>query len=351
MFGQNKILSLIFFSLIAVFANAQETSIADTSLWIKTPLKFVTASVKLPYSSNVEKKDVYTAKGLQSLYYLKAEHKALELSFTASMRQVSSKEYKKALQEEINRLAVQFGGYPNSFKEKDINNLSYEYVIIYLSDRKTITSRIYYIDDYLVMLTAVAPEKDKYNNIVQYFLNSFIYKKSANSNVANNSKNKNKSNNNKQTKDKKIPEWILHNDSAFLAKFPSEPSIKKYIVETPNQEKYCVNNYYFQYASDNSAYLISERKYEYALSITTDSLFNLAIQTISKEQKSKILSEQYLYAYQFPTKEYIFSSRKAYYRLRYCFANNTLYQILYSGNKKQVFDLKHENFFNSFVVK
>ncbi len=345
-------LFLIYFIILTNYhIKAQEASISDTSLWIKTPLKFVSASVKLPYTSTLEKKDVYTAKGLQSLYYLKAEHKALELSFTASMRQVSAKEYKKALQEEINRLAVQFGGYPTTYKEKDKNGLSYEYVLIYLSDRKTIFSRIYFIDDYLVMLTGIAPEKDKYNNIVQFFLNSMIYKKTNSTVVNQKSKNAKSKNKSSKSKSKKTPEWYQYNDSSFIAKFPAEPNIKKYYIQNNSIESYLVNNYYFQYSEDNSAYLISERKYDFALGISSDSLFNLAIQTLTKEQKSKILSEQYLYAYQFPTKEYIFSSRKVYYRLRYYFANNTLYQILYSGSKQQVYDLKNEQFFSNFTIK
>lgn len=341
---------LFFFYLIlfAFILKAQEATIADTSLWIKTPLKFVTASVQLPYSSSLEKKDVYTSKGLQSLYQLRSEHKALELSFTASMRQVSAKEYKKALQEEINRLAVQFGGYPTTFKEKDKNNLSYEYVVIYTSDRKAIVSRIYFLDEYLVMLTAVSPEKDKYTQLLNYFLQSFVYKKSTNTVVSNKSKPKSSKTKSNQ---KKKELWIDFIDSSFLTKFPSTPNIKKYYINTNSNNAYVVTNYYFQNPEDNSAYLVSERNYNYNIEISSDSLFKLAAQTLIKEQKGKILSEQYFYAYQFPVKEYIFSSRKTYYRLRYVFAKNTLYQVLYAGNKKQVFDLQHDKFFDEFVVR
>lgn len=340
---KNILIGIIF--LKSNFINAQEININDTLLWVSSPLKFVTASVKLPSTSSLEKKDIYTSKGLQSLYYLKSDFKTYELSFTASMRQVNSKEYKKALQEEVNRLAVQFGGYPNTFKEIDNNNLNYDYVVIKLSDKKIVESRIYFIDDYLVMLTTVSPDKDKFGAVVQYFFNSFVYTRYNNNNITANTKpTQNK-------KNSKEPIWQAYNDSTFFIKFPAEPTIKKYFVETNEQEKYIVNNYYLQFSENNSAYLISERKYNYVLDISADSLFNLAIKTLSENQKSKLISEQYFYAYKFPIKEYIFSSRKVFYRLRYCFAYNTLYQILYSGSKKQVLDLKNETFFSSFVIK
>ena len=322
---------------------AQNTSsINDTTKWINTPLKFVFATIKFPQQTNLEKKDIYTTNGLQTLYFFKSELTAIDLTLSVSMRQVSTKEQKKATQEEINRMAVQFGGYPNVYKEKDKNGRNYDYILIHTLEGKVISSRIFYIDGYLVILSTVANQANKNQTVVDTFFDSFTPFSSINSNE-HNVVDKNKQPNSE------IP-WIVFKQDNFTSKFPIEPNSKTYVVQQVDSTYYLVKNFYLQKGDKSLSYLVSERNYPYQLGITADSLFKTAFDALKLEGKGKLKSETNLFGYKFPAKEYVFTSRKAYYRLRYFFANNALYQVMIAGNKKQVTDLKNEQFFQSFQI-
>lgn len=340
--NSRRYLTFLLFILIAGIGFAQTSYLpeTDTSKWTKIPLKFVYATVLFPNQTSLEKKDIYTEKGLQSLYYLKNDFQQNDMVLSVSMRQVNSKEMKKALQEEINRLAVQNGGYPNTYKEKDKANLSYEYVLIFTSDQKSIVSRIYYLDEHLIILTASYKDKN-YQPTADYFLNSLAY------NTKQTTENKEKNKPNQLANNKP---WFGFKTTKFEAKFPVEPNQKTVVVNRENGTSYTVSNFYHQDEKQQLSYLISERNYDYKLDFDADSLFKLAFNTILAKNTGKIQTDLKLTSYKFPTKEYVFVSRKAYYRLRYIFANNTLYQVMLVGNKKQVFDLKNETFFSSFQV-
>jgi len=344
----------LFFSLFVqvCFLSAQSGDsniFQDTTTWIKTPLKFVTATIDFPQQAPLGKKDIYTANGLQTLYYIKNEISTIDLTLTASMRQINAKEVKKAMQEEINRIAVQYGGYPNVFKEKDKNNISYEYVLVHTLDEKIISNRIYYVEGYLVILSVVFPQGNKNNKLLaDYFFNSFNPSVATSVGQLPISKTKNK---HKQQQVSVSDNWVDFEAEMFSAKFPVEPNSKTYVVFQADSTNYTIKNYYFQNQSNSLSFLVSERNYTYQLGISADSLFKMAFNILRTEGNAKLQSETNFFGYKFPAKEYVFTSRNTYYRLRYFFANNSLYQVMIAGNKKQVTDLRNERFFNAFQIR
>lgn len=335
----------LFVQTCFLFAQSgNSNAIQDTTIWIKTPLKFVFATIKFPQQAALEKKDIYTSNGLQTLYFIKNEINSANLTLSASMRQVSVKEVKKATQEEINRIAVQQGGYPNVYKEKDKYNIPYDYVLVHTLEGKIISNRIYYLDGYLVILSAITSQSNKNQPLVDFFFNSLETSIVSVTEKPNSSKNKNK----QQTM---FSDWVHFEKDMFVVKFPIDPNSKTYIVYQADSTNYSVKNYYYQKQDNSLSFLVSERNYAYQLEISADSLFKLALSTLTAEGNGKLLAETNLFGYKFPAKEYVFTSRKAYYRIRYFFANNSLYQVMIAGTKKQVTDLQNEQFFDAFQIR
>ncbi|MEZ4879850.1 MAG: hypothetical protein R2801_06780, partial [Chitinophagales bacterium] len=108
------------------------------------------------------------------------------------------------------------------------------------------------------------------------------------------------------------------------------------------------NNYYFQDESNNVSYLISQRNYEQQQN--ADSLIQIAFQALSNYINPKIEEEKESWLIRANNREYVFKYNKIYYRVRYIYSNDSLYQLLVVGNKKSVNQIKNANFFEQFIV-
>ncbi|MCB9034408.1 MAG: hypothetical protein H6553_11255 [Chitinophagales bacterium] len=341
-----KLLLLLTFCIISattILAQDANISIADTSSWYKTPLQFINGSIKFPYKTTMDKKSIYTEKGLQTQYLFKAEHKALDLQFEVSLRPlISIKEAKTAIKEEIQRITVENGAYPITDKAIDNKGRAYTSVSIVTPDKKTSNYRIYILDDYLTTVTGSYFGKNNYTAIFNYFFNSLEYNPTE---IITNNNSKDKKT---KSKNKNITNWQSFAYDGFECQFPNEPKLKKDVIASNDTVKYIVNNYYFQDESNNVSYLISQRNYEQQQN--ADSLIQIAFQALSNYINPKIEEEKESWLIRANNREYVFKYNKIYYRVRYIYSNDSLYQLLVVGNKKSVNQIKNANFFEQFIV-
>ena len=204
------------------------------------------------------------------------------------------------------------------------------------SSNEYIKLKCFIVDQYLLTIYVVAANGQN-QSLIDEYLNGLFIRETSNELIANKTK----------VAESRHMEWEEVVFDKFKLSFPIAPfEQKQIIINGENQEAFV-----YHYANDqynNIVYLIGvlESMNDWKI----DQACSKAIYTLEEQLSAKVMDRKDIEFLRFPAREFILQKRKNYYRVRYYFIENKLYQLVVQSNFHNINSFQIEQFYDSFTL-
>lgn len=329
----------------------------DTSAWKIAKLPGSALQIKFPENPSFGERQIYTSKGLQKIQTATYGDPVFNLQYQISISQVAyglkMKDVRPLFEEEIQRYAINFGGYPvlnKPFSGDGYEELTFE---IFTKPNKYIRGKLIYNNGYISSFLVSGSPPQIFSLPANYFFSQIIGYADLSAKKENVQPVKNTTP--KKGKTPKAPKitnqlpWFKFVAPEFEAEFPIKPTEKIFKIENLNGEDYLSKNYFSKLISKKLNFVGSFSQ-TFNDNTNTEFIFNHAIQSVLKEVNGKVISENSLIFMKYPCKEYVVAAKKNVFRIRYYVAPNGFYQVLVKGTVKSIENEEATRFINNFKI-
>ncbi|MBX7226780.1 MAG: hypothetical protein K1X55_12180 [Chitinophagales bacterium] len=327
----------------------------DTSKWVQSSVPTANIGYKFPVPPSFEEKQIYNSKGIQKIQSASYTDLVFNLNYNVQYRALSSgmkgKEIDAVFNEEIQRLSINFGGYPTI--KKRIGGASYEemYLEISFKPDKILRCRLIYAQGSLINFYIVGTAPAIFSLPTSYFLDNISGLETTPSASSNSTSNPtvSKKKKGKEKPTAKILTWVKFTSKEFNAEYPYKPQEKIYKIEDGNANFYYSKNYFTRLSGRNLSMVgsVSTKDYSYA---NPETQFVIAIDKIRQETGAVIESEKTFSYIRFNNREYILKSKKDFYRIRLYLTPAGFFQVMVKGSLEEINSPDADYFIQNFKI-
>ncbi len=304
----------------------------------------LSAGVRIEMPANVyQKKEtvfVQNRPTVMTIYVAEEDFSGTKYFFTSLKveGEISKKRKKKILHESLVLASVRH--IAKTFNKSKIS-MSDQYIGVQAelltSDNQYIKLRSYMIEQYLVTVYVVSKNNENQTAIDDY-LNGLSLSHSSNELVGDavNSIHKDEY------------DWAVFDFDDFELSFPITPFEQRQLVVNGDRQE----EYVYHFANDqynDIVYLVNVL--ESTIDWDIDVAGSKAIYSLEELYDAKVIEHKEVDFLRFPAKEYILKNHNRFYRVRYYFIGNKLYQLIVQSNYPTVNSFRIEKYFDSFTLK
>lgn len=303
--------------------------------WEALKLSFWGARLEFPGMPAYSEKEIYTEKGLvnQKKYYWASsdESISLEAVFYPLPEELNVKNEKKLMETVSNRIALSYNGYP-SLSAGQINSSG---ITEYNLEIKTVKSAVYSSKIYasgeqvLIIGALINKPGEEAGSIAHYFLETIQFNplkgevKSLESGMD-------------AVQTHYTEKWDTLSFDKFYLTFPKYPIGQHKLLQKGNLNQ----RYYEWYMSDEqnqSTYIFALIPLENLSDKDVSELISSGIEYSLRVTDGKLVQQRSLDYFANPVEEALFKTGYQYFRTRYFYDENYIYQLLVSGPKVNIY--------------
>lgn len=324
----------------------------DTAQWVQTNLPASNIGYKFPVLPFFEEKQIYNSKGIQKIQTATHTDLIFNLNYNVQYRTIGSgmkgKEIDATFEEEIQRLSINYGGYPTIKKRTSSSGYDEIYLEISFKPDKILRCRLIYKQGILTSFFVVGTVPAIFSLPTSYFLDNISgFETSTNNNSPNNSTVSKKKGKEKSTP--KVLTWVKFTSKEFEADYPYKPQEKIYKIEDNNNNFYYSKNYFARLNGRKLSMVgsVSTKDYSYT---NPEAHFAIAINKIQIETGCVIQSEKSFSYIRFSNKEYVLKGKKDFYRIRFYLTSTGFYQVIVKGSQEEINSPDADHFIQNFKI-